>query len=44
LGLNFGMLHLRRKGEVGEEKQWAEAPLIGGPDGWVVAGAGTPRD
>jgi hypothetical protein len=25
-----------------EEKQWAGVPLIGGPGGWVAAGAGMP--
>jgi hypothetical protein len=34
--------HLRREGEVKEEKQWAGAPLTGGPSGWAVAGAGMP--
>jgi hypothetical protein len=34
--------HLRREGEVGEEKKWARAPLTCGPDGWAAAGAGMP--
>jgi hypothetical protein len=36
------MGHLRQEGEVREEKQWARAPLTGGPSGWVAAGAGMP--
>jgi hypothetical protein len=33
--------NLRREGEVGEEKQWAGAPLTSGPDGWASTLSGT---
>jgi hypothetical protein len=32
--------HLRREGGVGEGKQWAGAPLTGGPGGWASARRG----